>query len=139
MRNLRAVVDTNITVSGLLFGGLPLKIVKAGITRQFTWVISQPLMLELERVLSYKKFGLTQTEIKSATQPVFNAAEVIVPTSRFDVIDRCPGDNRVLECAVDGKCKVIATGDRRDLLSLEKFKSVEIITAKTFWQDYLSS
>ena len=55
--SLRAVVDTNAIVSGLLFGGVPLKVVHAGLARQFVWVASEPLLDELERVLGYSKFG----------------------------------------------------------------------------------
>jgi predicted nucleic acid-binding protein len=32
---IRAVVDTNITVSGLLFGGLPLKVIRAALAHRF--------------------------------------------------------------------------------------------------------
>jgi len=35
---IRAVVDTNIVVSGLLFGGLPLKVINAAMDRRFVWV-----------------------------------------------------------------------------------------------------
>lgn len=43
-----------------------------------------------------------------------------------------PADNRVLECAVEGKCSFIVSGDRRDLLILKKFQHVDIITARQF-------
>ena len=39
---------------------------------------------------------------------------------------------RVLECALDGRCSIIVTGDRRDLLKIKTFRHVEIITAKSF-------
>ncbi len=129
---IRAVVDTNIVVSGLLFGGLPLKVIHAGLARKFTWVTSAPLIAETERVLRSKKFGLTQSEIQILTEPLFSIAEIVVPVVIIDAIPRCPGDNRVLECAVEGNCKVIVTGDRRDLLSLKKFQRVEIMTAREF-------
>ncbi len=48
---MRVVIDTNITISGLLFGGLPLKIVRMCLHRQFVWVISPPRIEELERVM----------------------------------------------------------------------------------------
>lgn len=46
---IRADVDTNIIVSGLLFGGLPAKVVNAAIDRRFIWVTSPYLIEELER------------------------------------------------------------------------------------------
>ncbi|MHB8744528.1 MAG: putative toxin-antitoxin system toxin component, PIN family [Sulfuricaulis sp.] len=55
---IRAVIDTNITVSGLLFGGLPLKIIHAALAKRLELVISPVLIDELERVLRSGKFSL---------------------------------------------------------------------------------
>ena len=58
----------------------------------------------------------------------------IVTTSTINAIPRCPGDNRVLECAVDGNAHSIVTGDRKDRLSLGKFQSIPFVSAKDFLQ-----
>ncbi len=129
---IRAVVDTNIVVSGLLFGGLPSKVINAAIDRRFIWVTSPSLIEELERVLRHKKFDLSEREIKILLTPIMEIFEVIIPTTTVNVIERCPGDDRVLECALDGRCSIIVTGDRRDLLKIKTFRHVEIITAKSF-------
>jgi putative PIN family toxin of toxin-antitoxin system len=105
---IRAVIDTNILISGLLFGGIPLKIIKAGLDRRFYWVTSPFLLEELERTLNSKKFGLRQDEIKALTAPIYDACNIIVPTTRIAIIKRCPADNRVIECALDGECSYFA-------------------------------
>ncbi len=129
---IRAVVDTNVIVSGLLFGGLPYKIVRAAMVRKYTWVTSPILIDEIERVMSYPKFGLSNSEATALTAPLFSIAEIVVPVKTISAIERCPADNRVLECAVEGKCSVIVSGDRRDLLSLKHFQHTEILTARQF-------
>ena len=129
---LRTVVDTNITVSGLLFGGIPLKVIQAALVRKFVWVTSPTLMEETERVMRSDKFGLTHSEIQVLTTPIFDVAEIVIPTHSLDVIKRCPADNRVLECAAEGRCSIIVSGDRRDLLSLKSYHHIEIITARQF-------
>lgn len=131
---IRAVVDTNIVISGLLFGGTPYKVVQAAIDRKFLHVLSAPLINEIERVMRSKKFGLSSEEARILTTPFFDKATIIVPTSTINAIPRCPGDNRVLECAVDGNCRYIVTGDRKDLLSLGKFQNIPIISAREFLQ-----
>ncbi len=130
---IRAVIDTNITVSGLLFGGLPLKIIHAALARRFEWVTSPVLINELERVLRSEKFALSDHEIQVLTTPIFGVAEIIVPEKTINAITRCPADNRVLECAIEGRCSVIVSGDRRDLLSLKRYHHVEIVTARQFF------
>ena len=129
---IRAVIDTNVTVSGLLFGGLPLKIIHAALARRFEWVISPILIDELERVLRSDKFSLSEHEIEVLTTPIYGIAEITVPKKKINVITRCPADNRVLECAIEGRCSVIVSGDRRDLLSLKRYHYVEIVTARQF-------
>jgi putative PIN family toxin of toxin-antitoxin system len=129
---IRAVIDTNITVSGLLFGGIPLEIIRAALACEFTWVTSPALMEETRKVLRSEKFGLPILEIKKMTRPLFEVADIIIPAYPLDVIKRCPADNRVLECSVEGECSLIVTGDRRDLLTLKRYKHIEIINAREF-------
>ncbi len=131
---IRAVIDTNIAVSGLLFGGLPLKIIRAALARRFAWITSPVLIAELDRVLRSEKFALSAHEIQALTIPVLGIAEIVVPDKPISAITRCPADNRVLECAVKGRCSVIVTGDRRDLLSLKRYRHVEIVTAREFFE-----
>ena len=129
---IRAVIDTNVTVSGLLFGGIPFEIIHAALDRRFVWVTSPTLMEETRRVLQSRKFGLTHQEMRVLTKPLFEMAEIIIPEEKVSVISRCPADNRVLECAVEGYCSYIVSGDRHDLLSLIRYRDIEIIKARDF-------
>jgi putative PIN family toxin of toxin-antitoxin system len=130
----RATIDTNVFVSGLLFGGLPLKILRAALEKKFILVTSPDLMNEIEKVLSSKKFELSAREISVLTRPLFDQAELIIPALKLSVIERCPADNRVLECAVEGKCDTIVSGDRRDLVSLKSFQEIVILTPRQFYE-----
>jgi predicted nucleic acid-binding protein len=89
-------------------------------------------MDETERVMRSDKFGLSDREVQILTAPVFEVAEIVIPVTTLHVIERCPADNRVLECAIEGKCSAIVSGDRRDLLSLKHYRHVEIITPRQF-------
>ncbi len=129
---IRATVDTNITVSGLLFGGLPLKVVRCALQKEFIWATSPALMDETERVLGSTKFGLSKREVMALVKPIFEVAEIVIPQHQINVIQRCPADNRVLECASEGQCSFIVTGDRRDLIVLQKFEDIRIVTARQF-------
>jgi putative PIN family toxin of toxin-antitoxin system len=129
---IRAVIDTNITVSGFLFSGIPLEIINTALSQRFIWVTSPALMAETHRVLQSEKFGLTLQETQKLTRALWETADIIRPKHTLDVIKRCPADNRVLECAVEGECSLIVTGDRRDLLSLESYRHIKIIKARDF-------
>ena len=58
----------------------------------------------------------------------------IVPSSQIHVC-RDPDDDKFLDCAVDGDCVFITTGDK-DLLSLEEYEGIKIVTAAEFLQDW---
>lgn len=49
---------------------------------------------------------------------------------------RDPDDDKFLGCAIDSKALYIVSGDK-DLLTLEKYKDIEIITAREFCNRYL--
>jgi uncharacterized protein len=100
--------------------------------RRFVWVTSPILMEETRRVLLSDKFELTGREMRTLTYPLFKRAKIINPQISVNVINRCPADNRVLECAVEGNCSFIVSGDRRDLLSLKRYRGIEIIKAREF-------
>ncbi len=129
---IRAVVDTNVVLSGLLFGGVPLRVLKAAYEHQFTWVTSNPLLSELTTLLSSRKFAIHPNEIEELMTPMLEVVEIVVPRKKIRVIRRCDGDNRVLECAAEGTCDFIVTGDRRDLLSLIKYEGIAILNSRDF-------
>lgn len=127
---MRFVVDTNVVISGMLFGGKPKVLLLEGFARNFDWVCSEALLTEYRKVLAAKKFKLAVHEIENFMAPILDVVEIVVPTFTIDLIKRCPGDNRVLECAVAGNAHCIVTGDRKDLLSLNEYERVKIIQVK---------
>jgi putative PIN family toxin of toxin-antitoxin system len=126
----KAVIDTNVILSGLLFGGVPAKILDLGFGHVFEWYSSAPLLQELEVALSYKKFGLNFHEAKPLLEKIARIVHIVVPQIEITIIKRKPGDNRVLECAVEADCDFIVTGDRKDLLSLRVFEKIPIVTPR---------
>ena len=62
--NHRVVIDTNVIVSALLFGGTPGKLIplwKDGLIKP---LVSREIIDEYIAVLAYPKFELTETEIQ---------------------------------------------------------------------------
>ena len=88
-----------------------------------------PLKLELDRVLR-DKFGYTTRETVATAAFLWSRAEWILPSHRLDL---CPdeSDNRVLECALDGKAGYIVTGDRH-LLNLQPIEGLAILSPDAF-------
>ena len=67
--------------------------------------------------------------------PFIAKLDMIEPVSKIEVC-RDPDDNKFIECAVDAKAVYIVSGDK-DLLDIQRYENVEIITAAEFCREYL--
>lgn len=128
---MRVVADTNVLVSALLFGGPPEQIVLAGLRGEIQLLTSIPLLKELERVLKVK-FKLNLHLVRNIIEEIKEVAELVEVSSHINVISYPDDDNRVLECAVDGKAEFIVTGDTKHILPLKEFRGTKILSPSEF-------
>ena len=133
----RVVLDTNVYLSAILFGGPPEAIVHLARNQALLLVVSAPILAELTRVLR-TKFAWTAAQAREATQEIRSLAVVGRPRERIGVIAADEPDNRVLECAVAGSVQAIVTGDLRHLRLLVSFRGIPILTPREFL-DHLRS
>ncbi|MEH2311954.1 MAG: putative toxin-antitoxin system toxin component, PIN family [Nostoc sp.] len=129
----RVVIDTNIIVSALIFGGRVSRLRLAWQDDRFTPLVSKATTTELIRVLAYPKFQLTPTEQEDLLSDYILFCEAVVMPDLLPVIPECrdPFDVPFLLLAVVGEADYLVTGDR-DLLSLKDNFSCPIITAEDF-------
>ena len=123
------VVDTNVYVSALLFGGAPAQVLMLSEEDAFRICISSPIVRELRGVLT-DKFGWSRKELAHALDPVISVAKTVTPRTTITASTN-PDDNRILECAVAGKADAIVTGDK-GLLSLGSIQDIPIVTPRQF-------
>ena len=126
----RVVLDTNVVISGLLFGGPPRQILELVLGGAVEWVISPEMENELERVLSLK-FPRHREAIRETLAALQEIVIHVVPHQVVSAIPEDPSDNRVLECALASHADVIVSGDRH-LLSRGKFRRIPILSPQWF-------
>lgn len=129
---IRAVLDTNVLVSALLFTGPPSQLVPAWQAGRLCPVVSAEILEEYLRVLAYPKFKLTRSEIRGLIEEellpfveTVRAKPISVPTLRDE------DDLKFLACAKTAGVYWLVSGDQ-DLLSLGKVESIEIVSVATF-------
>ncbi len=127
---MRAVIDTNVLVSGLLWHGAPhglLEQVRAG---TLGLVSSPALLAELELVIGRAKFAAilirSATSAERALAEVRELAEVIEPPPLPQPVCRDPDDDAVLALALAAQADLIVSGDD-DLLSLGHYLNIPIL------------
>lgn len=130
-KNLRGVFDNNVLVSAALLGGFPRqafdKLLENG-----TVLVSVSVLLELADVLNRPKFDkyITHDERMRFIVSFLKVAEMIEINETVTVC-RDPKDDKLLELAESGNADFLVTGDK-DLLVLNPFRGVEIITPREF-------
>ncbi|MEK7127213.1 MAG: putative toxin-antitoxin system toxin component, PIN family [Patescibacteria group bacterium] len=124
----KAVVDTNVFISGLIFDGLPLKVIEAIQNKKVLLVTSAEI--ELEILLKLAKFNYGQENIVDLKQQFEKGALRVVPKSKVDIC-RDLKDNKFLEAALESRADFLVSGDK-DLLTLKTFHKTQIITPKEF-------
>jgi len=128
----RLVLDTNILISALGWGGKPKEVLESCILGKHELLMSAELMDELVSVLKRPKFDFIETEKKAQLlKDLAIIAEIIRPAIKLNAVPEDPADNKVLECAVAGKADCIISGDEH-LLSLKAYSSVKVVSADGF-------
>ena len=60
------------------------------------------------------------------------SATLIIPNQTLSMTKKDEDDNRILECAVEGKVQYIVSGDKQHLLPLKEYQGVKILSAAEF-------
>ncbi len=135
---IRAVLDTNQYISmALKPGGTADQLLAAWRDERFVLVLSPQILEEIVRVLRSPRLRrlvrLTTAEVDRLLESLLIDAELTPGHLAVHVITRDPSDNMVLACAVEGRADYIVSGDR-DLLTLESYEGIPIVTAREFLQ-----
>jgi uncharacterized protein len=139
MSKLRLVIDTNVFISALLFKqSLPFQIVRFAFEENVI-LISDFTFAEIKKVLLRKKFDkyLSSEERHIFLAKLSTASENIIISENFNLC-RDPKDNCFLDLAMNGYANFIITGDN-DLLVLNPFNNIEIITPQLFSSRFLNT
>lgn len=132
---MRVVFDTNVLISALLWPRrAPASAVGLARHGRVRSLVSKPLLEEFRRVLR-EKLGFEPGIVESAIEILVEHSEVIHPRHALSVVKADPDDDRVLECALEGKADMIVTGDGH-LLALKSFQGIPLITVREFLENY---
>ena len=128
-----ATVDTNVLISGILFGGPPGKILAEATEGLFTLALSPPIIEELKQVLLRPKFGLIPVTVRILVDDIESAALVVQPGKSHRVVEEDPDDDAIVDCAAEAHASYIVSGDAH-LTSLGSIAGIDIVTPAQFLQ-----
>ncbi len=129
---MRLVLDTNVLISALGWNGKERAVLLETLSNNIDLLLSEDIINEFLHVLSYDKFTHLSIEKISLFLEIIMETSIIIDTkTKLSVIKEDPDDNKILECAVDGKADYIISGDKH-LLKLEVFEGIKILKANDF-------
>jgi putative PIN family toxin of toxin-antitoxin system len=132
---IRIVLDTNVIVSALVFGGVPRGILELAEAGQCEFFYSAAIQTEVRRVLA-EKFDWPPPMLQKALPVLWSAGTLVVPRITLNAVPADPDDNRILECAVEAPAQIVVSGDHH-LLDLQNYKSIPIVTPRQFLELFL--
>ena len=133
---MRIVIDTNVWVSGLLWRGMPWKLLCLAEEGEVELCITPSMLVELAEVLSYERLqprlqqlGLTPEELVAYA---LNLASVFEVPEGDPIVVADPDDDIFLRCATVVGATCVVSGDRH-LLDLGEYAGIPIITVRDFF------
>lgn len=135
MNRHRIVLDTNVLISAILFGGKPRRVLDLVISGSVDCTLSTAILDELKDVLQRPKFGFSADVCFHIIEELHGACDIISPSVSVDVIRSDPDDDRILECAVDAQAHFIVSGDPH-LLDLGKFEKIRILSPADYLKEF---
>jgi putative PIN family toxin of toxin-antitoxin system len=129
---MQAVLDTNIVVSALIWGGTPFKLFEMASDSRLSLYTSPPLLAELREVLARdhlaRRLAKQQTAIEDALQLYEELCIAVTPLSTPRAVPNDIDDDQVIACALAAGAPLIVSGDS-DLLVLHPWRGIQILNA----------
>lgn len=125
----RVVLDTNVIVSAVHFGGPPEELMLLANQDAIELFLS-PFILDETTTVLEEKLKWEKRQISRLVEAIKEVATIIEPTTELNAVAGSDADNRILACAVDAKADFLVTGDKRHLLPLGRYKGIRILTPR---------
>ena len=132
---MKVALDTNILVSGTFWTGDSFRILDMIDKGKLKHVSSKELINEYYKVISsdeiIDKIKDKKLIMLKVVQKVISNSKIVEPSVKLNIIKEDPDDNKVLECAKEGKADYIITNDSH-LIKLKEFEGIKIVTPLQF-------
>jgi len=131
---MRAVLDTNVLISGVIATGVPHKLLVKGFNHEYQIVVSVETLTEFRTTLCKypERFQMSESEVQQEVETIRYFAEFVDPQEDITAVEADPDDDKFLEAAVAGDVDYLVSGDNH-LLDLESFRGINIVEPRTIY------
>jgi len=133
---VRVILDTNVFVSGVFFGGIPARILEAWRDSRIHPVLSAEILDEYRRVGATLGKRYPGVDLEPLLAILAVHAEVVEAPALAEPVSVDPDDDKFLACAVAAGVTVIVSGDKH-LVDESGWQGVRVLRPREFAEEFL--
>lgn len=126
---MRAVLDTNVVMSAIFFGGVPFEVLSAWHNGEFELVVSDAVMAEYREIAMRMKAKSPSIEPERWMCYIEDHATVVSAVPLATQVCEDADDDVFLACAVAANAKIVCSGDKH-LLACNGWNGIEVLTPR---------
>jgi uncharacterized protein len=128
---IKAILDTNVLISGVFWKGPPFEILKAWQEQRIRLAVPPPILDEYRRVLDEMMKRRSLLVLTSILRIIEFHSEVVEPVSFSKPVCSDPDDDKFLEAALAAHAGYVVSGDAA-LLKVKQYRGIAIIRPTQF-------
>ena len=133
---MKIVLDTNVFISGIFFKGPPSVILQAWRDSKIQIILSQNILEEYQRVAEKLSSEFPGVDIDRIIELLTIYGQVLETKDILVSVCEDPDDNKFLECAIAGNCRLIVSGDKH-LLNVTGYQDISVLKPRDFIDNHL--
>ena len=128
---IKAILDTNVVISAIIFGGKPRRVLNLAIEGKISLFFSEPMFEEIRKILGGRKFRFTASQLLAVERELEAISGTVYPDKSIKIVKDDPDDDVFIECALAADADYIVSGDKH-LLDLKRYGNIKIVNAAEF-------
>ena len=129
---MKFAVDTNFLISATQWDySLANKLLEKLLRENHEIFATEEIIEEFEEILE-RDFNYNKEEISKLREKVVQFLTLVIPSKKVDVVKEDSDDNKVIECAIEGKADYIISYDTH-LLKLGGYQGIKIVSPEEFF------
>ena len=128
---MRAVLDTNVIVSGLLFGGVPREVLECAQRGVFTMVVSREILAEYTEVVNRVAGQYRVSRAQGVLDALVGVSELALSVDLKQQVCPDPKDDKFFAAAHAANVTTIVSGDKH-LKAASGWRGIGVLSPATF-------
>ena len=129
---MRAVLDTNVLMSAIFFGGVPFDVLNAWHNGEYELVVSEEVMSEYREIAERMKVRFPSIATERWLSYIEDHATMVFAEPLAEQVCEDVDDDVFLACASAANAKIVCSGDRH-LLACNGWNGIEVLVPRMFY------